>query len=129
MLIDNPRARRESTWALARPWRWLRRTTRLEEAAGYLADELRIEVPINAYPTKASFVEALRFTRSMTTAVNVLSELGGDGEALILYDTSLPFGVMRVAEHFGVSGDKIDRIRQIHDTHALRTAVGAPRPA
>jgi len=102
---------------------------RLEEAAEYLADDLRVEVPINAYPTKASFVEALRFTRSMTTAVNVLSEFGGDSEALILYDISLPFGVMRVAEHFSVSGGKIDRIRQIHDTHALRTAASAARPA
>ena len=100
---------------------------RIEEAAGYLSDDLSVEVPINAYPTKASFVEAVGFTRKMVSEVNILTEFGGDGEALILYDMSLPFGVMRVAEHFSVSADKINRIRQIHDTHALR-AAGAAGP-
>lgn len=98
---------------------------RIKEAAGYLADDLIVEVPINMYPTKASFVEAVGLTRNMASVVNVLSEFGGDGEAIILYDMSLPFGVMRVAEHFTVNGGKINRIRQVHDTHALRAAAAA----
>lgn len=98
---------------------------RIAEAAGYLSDDFSVEVPINAYPTKASFVEAVDFTRKMMSEINILSEFGGDGEALILYDMSLPFGVMRVAEHFSVSAFQINRIRQIHDTHALRAAAAA----
>lgn len=96
-----------------------------EEAAGYLADNLTVEVPINSYSTKASFIQAVRFTRGMASGIEVLSELGGGGEALVLYDMVLPFGLMRVAEHFSVSNGRIDRIRQIHDTHALRAAAAA----
>lgn len=98
---------------------------RFEEAAGYLAENLTVEVPINSYPTKASFIQAVRFTREMVSGIEVLSELGGDGEALVLYDMALPFGIMRVAEHFSVSDGRINRIRQIHDTHALRAAAAA----
>ena len=96
-----------------------------DEAAGYLAESLAVEVPINSYPTKASFVQAVRFTREMTSGIEVLSELGGAGEAMLLYDMSLPFGTMRVVEHFSVSEGRIDRIRQIHDTHAFRAAAAA----
>jgi ketosteroid isomerase-like protein len=32
------------------------------------------------------------------------------------------FGMLRVAEHFTVADGKITRIRQIHDTAALRAA-------
>lgn len=98
----------------------------VDKAASYLDEGLSVEVPINAYPTKAAFVTALGFTAKMASRVQVLSRLGGDGEAMILYDMSLPFGVMRVAEHFSVSADKITRIRQIHDTHALRAAGVSP---
>lgn len=95
-----------------------------DEAANYLADGLRIEVPINSYPTKASFAEAVHRTCEMTSKVEMLAEFGNDGDALLLYDMTLPFGQMRVAEHFTVSGEKITRIRQIHDTAAIRSAMG-----
>ena len=116
-------ARSALTLTLARAYHGAWTGGRIEEAAGYLADDLSIEVPINAYPTKASFIEAVGFTRKMASRVDVLSECGREGEALILYDLALPFGVMRVAEHFSVSNGKINRIRQIHDTHALRAAA------
>lgn len=98
----------------------------VDNAARYLDDGLSVEVPVNSYPTKAAFVTALGFTRRMTSKIEVLSKLGGDGEAMILYDMSLPFGLMRVAEHFSVSRGKITRIRQVHDTHALRAAGVSP---
>ena len=98
---------------------------KMDEAAACLADDLLVEVPINAYPTKSSFVDAVDLTRKMTSRVTVLSTLGGDGDALILYDMALPFGVMRVAEHFSVSDGRITRIRQVHDTHMLRAAAAA----
>ena len=44
---------------------------------------------------------------------------GDDG--MLLYDMDLAgFGRLRVAEHFTVCDGKIVRIRQIHDTAALR---------
>jgi hypothetical protein len=52
----------------------------------------------------------------------LLAEFGSVDEALLLYDMTLPIGALRVAEHFTVAGEKIRRIRQVHDTAALRAA-------
>ncbi len=41
----------------------------------------------------------------------------------LLYDMHVQrLGMLRVAEHFTVEGGKITRIRQIHDTTAIRAA-------
>lgn len=91
------------------------------EAAGrLLADGLELDVPINTYRTKADFLEAVRRTRQMTSAIDMLAEFGSDREALLLYDLALPFGALRVAEHFAVSDGRITKIRHVHDTAALR---------
>jgi hypothetical protein len=98
------------------------------EAAGrLLADGLEVDVPINTCRSKADFLEAVRRTRQMTSSIDMLAEFGGDREALLLYDMTLPFGPLRVAEHFAVSGGRITRIRHVHDTAALRAAGGVPR--
>lgn len=88
----------------------------------HVADDLRVEVPLNAYAGKADFLDAVRSTASMTTEVRLLGELGNDEEAMLLYDLILPIGVLRIAEHFIVAGHQIRVIRQIHDTAALRAA-------
>src|SRR5262249_33382464 len=98
---------------------------RYDEAGQRLSDKLEIEVPINSYPTKASFLEAVKRTKEMTSKLELLAELADEGQALLLYDMSLPFGTMRVAEHFTVSGGRITKIRQIHDTAAIRAALEA----
>ncbi len=42
---------------------------------------------------------------------------------MLLYDLEVEgLGKMRIAEHFTIAGGRITRIRQIHDTAALRTA-------
>jgi len=97
-------------------------TTHNFEDAGRLADALLVEVPINEYPTKAEFLRVVKLTREMATQVEVLAEFGNAGEALLLYDMQLPVTDLRVAEHFTVADGKITRIRQIHDTAALRAA-------
>jgi ketosteroid isomerase-like protein len=102
-------------------------TGQFDEAGRLLADDLNVEVPINNYPTKASFIDAVKQTRQMVSKVELLSELGGDREAMLLYDMTLPFGDMRIAEHFTVSGGRITRIRQIHDTVAIRAAFAAAK--
>jgi ketosteroid isomerase-like protein len=93
-----------------------------DRAVALLADDLDVEVPINDYPTRQSFAEALRSFGSLVTDVEMLSELAGDGEAMLLYDMQVEgLGEMRIAEHFRVAGGRIVALRQIHDTAALRT--------
>jgi ketosteroid isomerase-like protein len=91
-------------------------------AERHLIDNLRVEVPINSYPTRADFMEAVRRTGAMASAVHMLAELQGAGEALLLYDLTLPIGDLRVAEHFLVADGRITQIRHVHDTAALRAA-------
>jgi hypothetical protein len=59
----------------------------------------------------------------LVTAVELLSELGEGNEAMLLYDVDVNgLGQMRIAEHFTLAEGRIMRIRQIHDTAALRSA-------
>lgn len=96
---------------------------RFGEATRLLADDLAVEVPINDYPTPESFAKALIGFGGMVKSVALLAELAKDGEAMLLYDMEVErLGTMRIAEHFTVAGGKITRIRQIHDTVALRAA-------
>jgi hypothetical protein len=97
------------------------------ELDGLVADPLHVEVPINYYASRTAFLEAVRQTAQMTSMVAVLVELEGDGEAMLLYDMTLPIGELRVAEHFMVSEGRIHTIRQIHDTAILR-AAGFDKP-
>ncbi len=115
------------TMALVRAYfrAWTNRD--FDAAIGRLADDLEVEVPINAYPTKASFAEALTAFGGMINGVVLLAELANRDEAMLLYDMDVAqLGPLRVAEHFTVADGAITRIRQIHDTAALR-AVGFDR--
>lgn len=88
-----------------------------------LSPQLEVEVPINAYPTKESFVTAVAAFGALVKQIDVLAELGNDTEAMLLYDMDVErVGRMRVAEHFTVRDGQIRRIRQVHDTVAVRAA-------
>ena len=94
-----------------------------EHAAALLADDLVVEVPVNDYPTPESFAAAVAMTGGLARRVDLLAELGGAGQAMLLYDMDLTgIGVLRVAEHFTVEQGRIVRIRQIHDTAPIRAA-------
>jgi len=55
--------------------------------------------------------------------VELLAAMSDGNQAMLLYDLEAgPVGSLRVAEHFTVEGGKITRIRQIHDTAAVRAA-------
>jgi hypothetical protein len=99
---------------------WSTRT--FDDLDRYVGDDLRVEVPINAYGGKRDFLDAVRRTAQMATRVTVLSELGSEDEALLLYDMTLPIGLLRVAEHFQIKDGRIRQLRQIHDTATLRAA-------
>lgn len=104
-------------------------TNDYERASSLLAEQLAVEVPINDYPTKASFAEALAGFGSMVRHVELLSAMGTNGEAMLLYDLDADgLGEMRVAEHFTVQHGRIARLRQIHDTAAVRAAGLASAP-
>lgn len=94
-----------------------------DEVGRRLADDLDVEVPINEYGGGAEFLEAVRGFAQVVKQVDTLAEFGAGDEAMLLYDmVTEPIGVMRVAEHFTVRDGRIVRIRQIHDTAALRAA-------
>ena len=103
---------------------------RFTEAFAALSEELKIEVPINEYPTKASFAEAVSRFAGAVSAVKLLTELANDHDAMLLYDMDVRgLGLLRVAEHFTVEEGKITRIRQIHDTAAIRGMSRSPGEA
>lgn len=94
-----------------------------ESAGRLLSDDLVVEVPINSYDSKASFMAAARMTREMASKVSAVADLGGVHDAVLIYDIYLPMGTLRVAEYFEVSGNGlIGRIVHVHDTAALRSA-------
>ncbi len=92
-------------------------------AAGLLDPALTVDVPINDYPTAESFAAALENFGSMVTSVELLAAMSDDDQAMLLYDLDADrLGRMRVAEHFTIAHGKIIRIRQVHDTVAVRAA-------
>jgi ketosteroid isomerase-like protein len=92
-----------------------------EQAIDLLAPTLKVEVPINDYPTAESFAQALRSFGNLVTSVDLLSELSDGDEAMLLYDMQVEqLGTLRVVEHFTVADGKIARLRQIHDTAPIR---------
>jgi SnoaL-like domain len=94
------------------------------QASDLLAATLAVEVPINDYPTVESFIDALRSFGDLVTGVEVLAQMSSGNEAMLLYDMQVQqLGSMRVVEHFTVADGKITRLRQIHDTAAIRAAT------
>jgi limonene-1,2-epoxide hydrolase len=92
-------------------------------AVALLSPHLTIEVPINRYPNRESFMKAVEITGSLVVRIKLLGEFTNGGEAMLLYDMELKgLGNLRVAEYFEVVGGFITLIRQIHDTYALRNA-------
>ena len=94
-----------------------------EEAIQLLSPQLVVEVPVNSYPTKESFAEAVRAFGSLAKTVRILGEFANEDQAVILYDMDVEgLGQVRMAENFFVKSGLINKIRQIHDTHEIRKA-------
>jgi hypothetical protein len=102
-------------------------TKNFDQAARLLAPDLKVEVPINDYPTPESFAQALAGFGALVQSVTLLAEFAKANEAMLLYDMDVArLGKLRIAEHFTVADGKITRIRQIHDTAPVRAAGFAP---
>lgn len=94
-----------------------------EKASSFLSDEITFEMPINSYATKAEFLQAVQFTASAVQEVILLTHLGNEEEAVLIYTLKLTgLAPLQICEHFKVRDGKITFIRHIHDTHELRNA-------
>ncbi len=113
----------EDTLSIVRAYHRGWTSGKFEEAIRLLGPNLQVEVPINDYPTTESFAKALVGFGGMVRKVVLLAEFAKGNEAMLLYDMDVDrLGKLRIAEHFTVTDDRITRIRQIHDTAALRAA-------
>ena len=102
----------------------------LNRAIELLSPGLEVEVPINDYPTKESFAEALARFSNLVNRVELLSAMSSGNEAMLLYDLEAEqLGTMRVVEHFTVVDGTITRLRQVHDTAPVHAAGFAPSAA
>lgn len=101
-----------------------------DQAIRLLSPTLEVEVPINHYPTTESFSQALVSFGALVTRVDLLAEMSAEDEAMLLYDLDVEqLGRLRIAEHFTIADKRIVRIRQVHDTAALRAAGFEQNPA
>lgn len=113
----------ESTRAVVEAYHrgWTNR--RFGEAVALLAEDLKVEVPINSYPTRESFAQALAGFGSLVDHVELMADFADGDQAMLLYDMTVRgIGTMRIAEHFTIAGGRIIRLRQIHDTAPIRAA-------
>jgi hypothetical protein len=116
----------EQTLSVARRYHQGWTSKNYKQASELLAPTLEVEVPINDYPTPESFVQALRNFGDRVTDVELLSEMSRGNEAMLLYDIQVQrLGSMRVVEHFTIADGKVTRLRQIHDTAAIRATTAA----
>jgi hypothetical protein len=79
-------------------------------AAGqYLGEDFTTRAPVGSYDSKDAYLTGLTRFRGFVTGVDLISELYGDAEAMLLYDvhTNTPAGTLRTAEYFTLRGGKI----------------------
>lgn len=94
-----------------------------EKASSFLSEEIAFEMPINNYTSKAEFLQAVQFTVGATNGVILLTHLGNEDEAVLIYTLKLTgLTPLQICEHFKVRDGKIIFIRHIHDTFGLRNA-------
>jgi hypothetical protein len=111
----------EDTLAIVRAYHRGWTSKNFDQAISLLSPALKVEVPINDYPTTESFATALVEFGSVVTSVQLLAEMGSEDEAMLLYDMDVGhLGTRRIVEHFTTADGRITRLRQIHDTALLR---------
>jgi hypothetical protein len=94
-------------------------------ARGFLADDLDFRGSIDTFSNADDFLAALKQFRQMVSRVTVLKSFYDHEGAALLYDcdTASPAGVIRTAEFFTVSGNRITAIRLVFDATELRKSM------
>ena len=96
-------------------------------ARASLADNLDFRGSINTFLTADDFIAALTQFKQMVTGVTILNSFYDSEGGALLYDcnSESPAGIIRTAEFFSVSDNKISSIRLIFDATELRKLVPA----
>ena len=77
-------------------------------AAGYLADDVIFDGPINHSTGAKDYLQGLTAFAQTVTGLKILAVLGDDAQALIMYEvTTGPFGILTCAEHLTVHDGQI----------------------
>jgi hypothetical protein len=89
----------------------------------YFADDLTVSGTLKHINGAADYLIALSdFRKLVTTGNDLISELYGDAEATLIYDSHTVAGVIRIAEHIRLTDGKISSIILILDPTALRAS-------
>lgn len=94
-------------------------------ARNCLADSLDFRGSMDSFSDADAFIGALKGFMQMVRKVTLLQSYYDSKGAALLYDcdTASPAGVLRTAEFFSVSNDKIESIRLVFDATELRKAM------
>lgn len=89
------------------------------------ADDLDFKGSIDTFSNADDFIEALKRFMQIVRKVTPLQNCYDDDGGAQLYDchTDSPAGVIRTAEFFRVSGDRITSIRLVFDATLLRASM------
>jgi len=87
-----------------------------------LADDLDFKGSIDTFHKADDFVDALKRFQGMLRGVKLLKSFFDQVGGALLYDcdTASPAGMIRTAEFFTTTGDKISEIRLVFDASELR---------
>jgi hypothetical protein len=86
----------------------------------YLAGDLAFVGALKRGNSAAEYLDALSgFRKLITTGNNLISELYGDNEATLIYESQTVAGPIRIAEHLRLASGKISSIMLILDPTAL----------
>jgi hypothetical protein len=90
-----------------------------------LVDNLDFKGSIDTFSNADDFIAALTGFMQMVKSVKLQKSFYDAGGAALLYDcdTASPAGVIRTAEFFTVSDNRISAIRLVFDATALRLAM------
>ncbi|UWX58571.1 nuclear transport factor 2 family protein [Chlorobaculum sp. MV4-Y] len=97
-------------------------------ARNCLADDLDCRGSMDTFTKADDFIAALTQFRQMVQSVELLQYFYDKTGAALLYEIAirpLPRGVIRTAEFFTVTGDRISAIRLVFNATALRQAMQA----
>ncbi|MEU2674862.1 hypothetical protein ABZ622_39775 [Streptomyces sp. NPDC007164] len=101
-------------------------------AVRILAEPFHFQSPLLTSDSPHDHLNGLDAFLGIVNGVDLVSELYGESEAVLLYDvhTSVPaIGTQRTAEHFHLTDGRIDTIRLIFDATAWHAVMQAVTPS
>ncbi len=88
--------------------------------------DIHFESPMVELSGVEPYLSAVGAFAALVTSVEVISVVGTQDRAMIMYDmTTAPFGTLRAAEHFVFENGKVSSDQLVFDTYAVRKAQEA----